>query len=156
VGSHERNLPVAAHHAATPDAHRRALTNRARDLGDGLDLGEERLEVGRWGVALEDDVVDDRGRPLAAGREVAVVGNGDPGQRQAAGIGLAIQVVRDARGDRQVQELAAVETSAARLPTIGITRRGPIGDERERPRPAERGRSPVDGAKLDSVGIGHG
>src|SRR5207253_5172769 len=66
------------------------------------------------GIALEIDLVADLLRNGRIAAEVAADAHLDAPQRDALGLRLAEEVVRDAACDREVEELPAVEPEPAR------------------------------------------
>jgi hypothetical protein len=128
----------------SPELYRRSASKRVRDLGDAIDPLHQGAQLLGRSIAPDLHVVGDRlGHRRVAG-EIASHGYPDAGQLDPVGTRFAEQVVRDAAGDREIEQLAAVEAepSSARF-------HGTIDDERVRPGRTDRCRLPVDVPELD-------
>src|SRR5690606_32957664 len=116
------------------ERYRRTRTERRRDLRDGVHVRNEVAQHLLVSLARELDVVGDTGGCRGSAREIAVDMDEHPMQTQAPATGLPEQVVRDARGDREMEQLATAEAlpAATRRPRT-------VHDERVRSRATERG-----------------
>src|SRR5256885_1794386 len=99
-------------HTYRRERHAGAYPERVRDLGDPVDvldqLAQPRLVRVAGGLAF---VLNRLGHRWIPG-EVAAHGHAHLVERDAEPGRLAVEVVRHAAGDRQIQELAAVEADA--------------------------------------------
>src|SRR5829696_3383190 len=126
-------------YARSCQAHLRSLPERVGDLGYFVDLVYQGLEPVFGGVALQFDLVEDLVRDHGLAREVSGHFYPDALQPDADRPGLAEEVVGDAPGHREVQQLPAAEAEPS-APTLG----GPIHHQRELLGRAERGDSAID------------
>src|SRR5215470_17614672 len=121
-----------------------SAAQRVRDLGDPVDALDELVQALARGVAIELDLVLDRlGDGRVAG-EVAAHADAHARQLDPVGPRLAEEVVRDAAGDGQVEQLAAVEAEPTATAVDGA-----VDDERERLGAPDGGRPPGQAPRLD-------
>jgi hypothetical protein len=86
---------------------------RVRDLRDLIDMTDQVAQDLDGRVAADLDLVGNPRRHRRVATKLTVGTDHDTGQRDASTVGLTKQVIRDAPGDRKVEEFSATETEPA-------------------------------------------